>query len=521
MIVVKPLAPSQPVPNPPLSLSTSSTSSFRSSDRPHRPDRDIFPPFSSSSSHTDRQPPHSPRGRLTDPKPVLDAEDLSDQEIIALPGPSGDTDEGIPRRRSSQSPTRKKQLEKKYLETAELNRKYRLEIAELKAARDATAPELERRAELVMEKEDEIRKHKKDHAETRRVLQVVEGQVELLEKQLAAEKRRLEEARSTEQLLRDLHESGVQNAREQQQEIQDAHARIRKLNGQLQDGINQVRAFYETKIKSDAGQVEVARNQLKLFQDQHQRTGDAVRDKAALVPGLQSEIAVQRRTLSTLREQLSEAREDRDVAEARVERLEDEKRNRAGGAPSSSYAFESDSDDSGSDYRPPGTGTVAAVKVDAPVSRELSNALDDDDDEESPLSLLLSQQPSNDLIGVQAKTYGGDSPLSAGATSDMAILMDRFNSRSTSPTSSLLEIDNDVSVVSHPPPAPLARISTPTIPSILGDLHPSPNSVFGSQNHAHPPLPSTSQDGVFPAGTANLQALHLDFGRPSQSQQQE
>ena len=441
------------------------------------------------------------RSRLTDQAPVhsetdSDAEKIDDQEIIALPHPSGETDEGVRRQRRSYSPANKR-----YLEAAALNKALRQENKELRKQvadlSDTRAVEAAEKAELEA-KATELAKERTAHAASRSAARLAEQEVDSLSKEVDVLKTRLRDAANTELFLREQYNSASEAARERAKEAMALEGNVQRLKKQLSLGVAQVKAYYAAQIGTHDGAVDTLRTQVALLQQQHQRTGDGIRDQAARVPSLEREVGLLRRTIADLRDSLAEAQEDRDLAESRVLELEDEarelvKRRHA----QTAYVPESDLDDSDEDYRPPCSTPAPAAPSQA------ARLSDHSSDEDSPLSQLVRSSVEGVLASLDADL--GTQPGPDAAPTDALLPFPSSSpSSSGSPTSSVVEMPsaNEPAGQYHAIPSRAGLVP-------LADLHPSPNSVFGSQNGLLAPLEAS---GIFPAGTVSLQGLERGFG---------
>lgn len=436
-----------------------------------------------------------------------EAEDPDDQEIIALPGPSGNMDDGIRTRKRSFTPA-----QQRYLEAALHNKALRAENGALReqlaALRDTRAQEALDKAELD-QKKAELAKERAAHAATRAALRDAQGEVDSLSNDLDIHKARLRDATATETFLRDQYNTASEAARSRAVEANKSDADNQRLQKQLTHGVAQVREFYTAQIDTHDGAVDTLRAQVELLQKQHQRTGDDVRDKAALVPGLQREVAAMRRRIADLSDAVAEAQEDRDLAEAALERLEDERLARL---PSQAgFAPETDSDDSDAEYRPPGSTPAPAAPTAYQVPVEPPS--DDSSDEDSPLSQVVQRagvaapaEPALEIVDNVAQLNAASPSGNLDATLAPLPPLDTALSPSPSPALSLIEM---------PPfePSGQYHAGAPSGPNglvPLAGLHPSPNSAFGTQTS----VPLALDDGqLFPEGTVSLQGLERAFGQ--------
>lgn len=443
------------------------------------------------------------RPRLTDhAKPVRsetdsDVEDIDDQEVIALPQPLGD------RQRRSYSPANKR-----YLEAAAHNKALRIENAKLRdqltQLRDTQAAEAVQQAELEA-KANEVVKERTAHAATRSAARQAEQEVDSLKKEVELLRTKLRSSTSNEDFLKTQYDAASNAARDRTLQNIALEGDIQKLRKQLSLGVAQVKAFYAAQISTHDGAVDTLRTQVALLQQQHQRTGDGIRDQAGRVPGLERDIGLLRRTIAVLRDSLAEAQEDRDLAESKVEELEDQARELDGARrqAQAAYAPESDSDSSDTEYRPPGsTPAPAAPSQSVRVSADSS-------DEDSPLSQLVQRNVSGGVLAGLNGDTGSPPSLDEALAEPLPPFVSPSVSDSGSPASSVIEMPETQAVeitarqYQH---APSSEVLAP-----LADLHPSPNSVFGSQNGPFVSL-GESESGGFPAGTISLQGLERGFG---------
>lgn len=443
------------------------------------------------------------RPRLTDQaKPVRsetdsDTEDIDDQEVVALPHPSGETDESVRRQRRSYSPANKR-----YLEAAAYNKALRVENAKLREQLtqlyDTQAEEAAQKAELEV-KDTELAKERAAHAASRSLARQAEQEVDGLTKEIDLLRQKLRDSVDTEAFLREQYNTASEAARDRSMQNMALESDIQRLKKQLSVGVAQIKAFYAAQISTHDGAVDTLRTQVDLLQQQHQRTGDGIRDQAARVPSLEREVGLLCRTIADLRDSLAEAQEDRDLAESKVEELEDQARELGGGRRQvqTAYGPESDSDDSDAEYRPPGSTPAPAGPS------QSARVTTDSSDEDSPLSQLVQRTVSGILAGLDADLESPPSPDATARTGALPPFTSSSPSSSGSPAPTVIEMPSTVETAGQYHAAPSTASLAP-----LADLHPSPNSVFGSQ-HGH--LAPLDEGGVFPAGTISLQGLERGF----------